>query len=232
MPPTGRPVLENLRRRIDWAHRFAIPMVTTSAGYPAQPEGRQAYDSYEAIRPLPAAAFEEWARVFEPLVELAERKNVDLAFENCPLMQNWAIAPDLWAMMFDRLGSRRLGLVYDPSHLIWLMIDPYAPVTEFADRIFAVHAKDAHVDRERLARTGILADFSWWQYRIPGRGDLDWTRFMERLLAIGFDGPITIEHEDADFADTPDAVKGGMLEGLAHLREAERRARARHGRSA
>lgn len=220
-------VLKKLSQRIEWAHHFGIPMVTTSAGIAGVTGTKQNYDRYEAIRPLPAASIEEWVRIFAPLVELAERKGINIAIENCPLMQNWAIAPDLWASMFDRLDSSRLGLVYDPSHLIWLMVDPYAPLAEFAGRIFAIHAKDTHIDTKRLARVGILSDFSWWSYRIPGRGDIDWTRFMGVLMHIEFSGPITIEHEDADFADTADDVKAGILQGLAHLREAESKARAK-----
>lgn len=223
-------VLEKLRQRIDWADRFGIPMVTTSAGFPGRSDNKQTYDRYEAIRPLPAAAIDEWVRVFTPLVELAEAKSVKLAFENCPLMQNWAIAPDLWASMFERIDSKQLGLVYDPSHLLWQMIDPYEPLEEFADRIFAIHAKDTQIDHERLARCGILSDFSWWSYRIPGRGQLDWSRFMGKLLDIGFDGPITIEHEDAGFSGSAKDVKAGILQGLAHLRHAEKQARSRRAK--
>lgn len=223
-------VLDRLRQRIEWADRFGIPMVTTSAGFPSRWDNKQTYDRYEAIRPLPAAAIDEWGRVFTPLVELAEAKGVKLAFENCPLMQNWAIAPDLWTSMFERIDSTQLGLVYDPSHLLWQMIDPYAPIEEFADRIFAIHAKDTQVDHERLARVGILSDFSWWSYRIPGRGQIDWSRFMGKLLDISFDGPITIEHEDAEYSGSAKDVKTGILQGLAHLRHAEEQARGRRAK--
>ncbi len=117
------------------------------------------------------------------LVEQAEKNNVRLCFENCPLMGNIAISPVMWKKLFERLPSDHLGLAYDPSHLVWEMIDPYTPLLEFKDKIFHVHAKDTAIDRVKLARTGILTDFSWWSYRIPGRGELDWRQLLGQLTA-------------------------------------------------
>jgi sugar phosphate isomerase/epimerase len=226
-PEVSAQHIAGIRERIEWAGRYGIPMVTTSAGYRREPPGSETYDRYQAIRALPADSIDGWVDIFGPLVDLAERNGVRLAIENCPLMQNWAISPELWSSLFERLGSPLLGLVYDPSHLVWQFIDCYAPLAEFAPRIFAVHAKDTRLDQERLQRTGILTDFSWWSYAIPGRGEIDWLRFMEALIRIGFTGPVTIEHEDPDFAENLADVKAGIVLGLRNLRSAERQVRSR-----
>ncbi len=41
------------------------------------------------------------------------------------MMGNIATSPDMWQALFEQLDSDRIGLCYDPSHLIWQGIDPY-----------------------------------------------------------------------------------------------------------
>lgn len=218
--------VNGIRERIEWASRYGIPMVTTSGGYRSDAPGKETYDRYQAIRALPSDSVDGWVDVFGPLVDLAEKRGVRLAFENCPLMQNWAISPVMWRQMFARLDSPLVGLVYDPSHLIWQFIEPYGPIHEFSSRIFAIHAKDTVVDRARLRETGILTDFSWWRYVIPGGGEIDWPRFLRALIEVDFSGPITIEHEDAAFTGSVDDVKDGIIKGLRHLISSERQVRS------
>ena len=215
--------LAALRERIEFAGALGIDKVVTSTGidksvveglYDRDPALR---DRGNLIRRIPAQSLDRVVDLFGPLVELAEKNNVRLCFENCPLMGNIAISPVLWKKIFERLPSDHLGLAYDPSHLVWEMIDPYTPLLEFKDKIFHVHAKDTAIDRVKLARTGILTDFSWWSYRIPGRGELDWRQLLGQLIADGYDGTISLEHEDAAYEGSVEAVENGLLDGKAWL---------------
>lgn len=215
--------LAALRERIEFAGALGIDKVVTSTGidksvveglYDRDPSLR---DRGNLIRRIPAQSLDRVVDLFGPLVELAEKNNVRLCFENCPLMGNIAISPVLWKKLFERLPSDHLGLAYDPSHLVWEMIDPYTPLLEFKDKIFHVHAKDTAIDRVKLARTGILTDFSWWSYRIPGRGELDWRLLLGQLIAEGYDGTISLEHEDAAYEGSVEAVENGLLDGKAWL---------------
>lgn len=215
--------LAALRERIEFAGAPGIDKVVTSTGidksvveglYDRDPALR---DRGNLIRRIPAQSLDRVVDLFGPLVELAEKNNVRLCFENCPLMGNIAISPVLWKKIFERLPSNHLGLAYDPSHLVWEMIDPYTPLLEFKDKIFHVHAKDTAIDRVKLARTGILTDFSWWSYRIPGRGELDWRQLLGQLIADGYDGTISLEHEDAAYEGSVEAVENGLLDGKAWL---------------
>lgn len=215
--------LAALRERIEFAGALGIDKVVTSTGidksvveglYDRDPALR---DRGNLIRRIPAQSLDRVVDLFGPLVELAEKNNVRLCFENCPLMGNIAISPVLWKKIFERLPSDHLGLAYDPSHLVWEMIDPYTPLLEFKDKIFHVHAKDTTIDRVKLARTGILTDFSWWSYRIPGRGELDWRQLLGQLIAEGYDGTISLEHEDAAYEGSVEAVENGLLDGKAWL---------------
>ena len=215
--------LAALRERIVFAGALGIDKVVTSTGidksvveglYDRDPALR---DRGNLIRRIPAQSLDRVVDLFGPLVELAEKNNVRLCFENCPLMGNIAISPVMWKKLFERLPSDHLGLAYDPSHLVWEMIDPYTPLLEFKDKIFHVHAKDTAIDRVKLARTGILTDFSWWSYRIPGRGELDWRKLLGQLIAEGYDGTLSLEHEDAAYEGSVEAVENGLLDGKAWL---------------
>lgn len=215
--------LAALKERIVFAGALGIDKVVTSTGidksvveglYDRDPALR---DRGNLIRRIPAQSLDRVVDLFGPLVELAEKNNVRLCFENCPLMGNIAISPVMWKKLFERLPSDHLGLAYDPSHLVWEMIDPYTPLLEFKDKIFHVHAKDTAIDRVKLARTGILTDFSWWSYRIPGRGELDWRQLLGQLTAEGYDGTISLEHEDAAYEGSVEAVENGLLDGKAWL---------------
>lgn len=217
--------LAELKKRIEFAGALGIDKVVTSTGidktieegiYDRDPNVK---DRGNMIRRIPVRSLDRVVDLFGPLLELAEKNNVRLCFENCPLMGNIAISPVMWRRIFERLDSDKLGIAYDPSHLVWEMVDPYAPIDEFKDRIFHVHAKDAAIDREQLAQTGILTDFSWWSYRIPGRGELDWNKLLGMLKANGYDGTISLEHEDAAYEGTLEAVETGLLDGKAYLEQ-------------
>ena len=217
--------LAELKKRIEFAGALGIDKVVTSTGidkrieegiYDRDPNVK---DRGNMIRRIPVRSLDQVVDLYGPLLELAEKNNVRLCLENCPLMGNIAISPVMWRRIFQRLDSDKLGLAYDPSHLVWEMIDPYAPLDEFKDKIFHVHAKDAAIDRARLAETGILTDFSWWSYRIPGRGELDWKKLLSKLKANGYTGTISLEHEDAAYEGTLPAVEQGLLDGKAHLEQ-------------
>jgi sugar phosphate isomerase/epimerase len=90
------------------------------------------------------------------------------------------------------------GLNFDPSHLDWQGIDVTAALREFRERIFHVHAKDVAVEPAVLARVGYLGD-GWWRYVLPGYGRIRWGEFITQLRQQGYDGVLSIEHEDDAF---------------------------------
>lgn len=209
---------KELKKRINFAGELGIEKVITSTGIDKSIE-EGVYDRADAIRKIPERSLEGFFNVFDPIIDLAEKKNVKIAFENCPLMGNIAISPVMWRKIFQTLDSSNLGLAYDPSHLIWQFIDPYEPIAEFKERIFHVHAKDTQIDRGLLKESGFLTDFKWFHYRIPGRGELDWNRFIGELKNIGYDKTISIEHEDADYEDGLESVQNGLVLGQKHLQQ-------------
>jgi len=165
---------------------------------------------------------QNWARaqdIFAPVVKHAEDAGVTLCFENCPMIfsydewpggHNIAYSPRIWRRVFETWGTD-VGMNYDPSHLVWQMIDQDRFIREFGPRMVHVHAKDLMIDRDGLYEHGVMSLGMGWQVpRMPGLGDVDWAAFFAGLYRAGYDGPVIIEHEDRDFEGTDEKVKRGF----------------------
>ena len=161
--------------------------------------------------------------VFAPLVDHAGEAGVKLIIENC-VMEGWhpdgypgnlAYSPELWEWMF----SIGLYLNYDPSHLLWMGIDPIEAVRPYVDRIPHAQAKDIDLDpraRNRYGWPGRAVerddpwDVGWWRYRVPGLGEVDWPSLIDALYEGGFDGVLSVEHEDPVWGGTEEKVEVGL----------------------
>jgi sugar phosphate isomerase/epimerase len=144
--------------------------------------------------------------------------------ENCPMVGwqfenlagNIAHTPDMWSKIFDVLSDFSIGLNYDPSHLLWLGIDYVGMVAEFADRIWHTHAKDTEIIEAACERNGIYGK-GWWRHRMPGMGEIDWGCFISALGEHGYDGVLSIEHEDPVWHGTTEKSKQGLVLARRHL---------------
>ena len=47
----------------------------------------------------------------------------------------------------------------------------------------------------------------WWRYRIPGLGEVDFRRYVDALYEGGFEGVLSVEHEDPVWGGTPEMVE-------------------------
>lgn len=179
--------------------------------------------------------FDEMEKVFKPILEYAKEKGVRIIIENCSMPgwheSGWAgtisYSPELWDEMFRRLPYDNFGLNYDPSHLIWLGIDYIECLRVYKDKIFQVHAKDTEVFPEKMKYFSILGkqlgrkdnwDLGFWRHRMPGKGDVDWDKFISTLKEIGYDDELVIEHEDLEYQDTLAKVKEGLELGYNFLK--------------
>ncbi len=200
-------VNEHTRKVIAAAAKLDVATMTTFVGA-------------DKDRSLPEN-LEEFERVWPPIVEYAESLGVRVAIENCPMIfsydewpggVNLAYSPAAWRRMFEIAPSASFGLNLDPSHLVWQMIDYERAIYEFGDRILHVHAKDLEVRRDGLYEHGVMSLGIGWQVpRLPGLGEVRWDRFMAALYAVGYDGPVIIEHEDRRFEGTQELVERGFF---------------------
>jgi sugar phosphate isomerase/epimerase len=168
---------------------------------------------------------DNWPRflkTWRPLVAFAEDHGVKVGIENCPMLftqdewpggKNLATSPVIWRRMFSDIPSRNFGLNYDPSHFALQQMDPVSPLREFRSKLFHLHAKDVKIDGDQLNEVGVFAyPLQWHQPRIPGRGEIDWSRFMRALRAVGYHGPVCIEVEDETFGKTLAGRKRALRE--------------------
>jgi sugar phosphate isomerase/epimerase len=169
----------------------------------------------------PEPAFAEVLELWPPLVKFAADRSVRIAIENCPMIfsadewpggRNLAYSPAWWRRLFEAMPDGTLGLNLDPSHLVWQFIDIPRVVREFGSRIYHVHAKDLEIDREGLFENGVMSLGMGWQVpRLPGLGEVQWNRFIAALIRAGYDGVVSVEHEDRAFEGDLDLVKRGFL---------------------
>lgn len=199
-------VVDHLKQVITIAGFMGVPVVNTFCGGDAS---RNVDDNW-------SAALEIWPDV----IAHARDNGVKLAFENCPMIfsydewpggHNIAYSPQIWRRIIETWGGD-VGMNFDPSHLIWQMIDQSRFIREFGDHIVHAHAKDLMIDHDGLYDRGIMSVGMGWQVpRLPGLGDVDWSDFFAGLYRAGYDGPIVIEHEDRNFEGTDELVKKGFL---------------------
>jgi sugar phosphate isomerase/epimerase len=168
----------------------------------------------------------EFARRVGPLAEQAEASGVRLAIENDPMCGllvedmpgNAAFCPELWEKLFTHLRSDAVGLALDPSHLVWLGVDPIAAATDYAEKIFHFQAKDAEVfDARRQDCSVLRPSGGWWRYRLPGLGEIDWRRMLDRLQEVGYGGAVVVEHADPVWQGSAERVKAGLVLARRHL---------------
>lgn len=163
--------------------------------------------------------------VFTPLAAYAEARNVKLAFENWPRNGTMlSTTPELWDAMFNAVPSPAIGLCYDPSHFYWQGIEYIQPIYDFRDRIYHAHAKDTEILDKARNRYGIYgrqlaatAVPDWWRYRLPGYGAVDWHRYLDALVEVGYDAVLSVEHEDPLWSDTPELALRGLRLAQAQL---------------
>ena len=173
--------------------------------------------------------FKKFLELWPPVVRYAEERNIKLGIENCPMFmtkedwpsgKNLAHAPALWRKIFGAIPSANFGLNYDPSHLVWQMIDYVKPVHEFRDRIFHVHLKDARVTWEKINETGVLTTpENLHEPKLPGLGDINWGKFISALYESGYKGAACIEVEDRSFEESLDTRKKSLLLSRNYLRQ-------------
>ncbi|MBQ7016624.1 MAG: sugar phosphate isomerase/epimerase [Firmicutes bacterium] len=130
--------------------------------------------------------------------------------------------PETCLRLREAVGPE-LGANFDPSHLIWQGMDPVAAIKELKGAIYHFHAKDTRIDKYNTAKNGVLdtkhygqiADRSW-VFRTVGYGNDTqyWKEMVTALKTNGYDGVLSIEHEDSMMS-----IQEGLEKAVAVLKE-------------
>ena len=197
-PGQSDDIIAHFKKTIDASVALGVDVVCGLAGHPV--EGKSKAETITEIVPI----------VYKPVCQYAADKGVKIALENwfATCIQHLG----LFDLLFETISDENFGLNFDPSHLIWQGIDYLEAVDVYADRIFHTHAKDPEMKQHVLRKIGCLE--GWWRYVIPGYGDIDWGVYVERLRGIGYDGVLSIEHEDGS-----QDREEGFVRGLRYLNQ-------------
>ncbi|WP_209427759.1 sugar phosphate isomerase/epimerase [Pararhodobacter sp. SW119] len=148
---------------------------------------------------LVETAFDELARRWRPILDLADEHGVDLCYEIHP-------GEDLhdgvtFEMFLDRVnGHARCNMLYDPSHYLLQALDYLDNIDIYADRIRMFHVKDAELNP--TGRQGVYGGYQSWvnragRFRSIGDGQVDFGAVFSKLAANDFDGWAVVEWECA-----------------------------------
>ena len=118
-----------------------------------------------------------------------------------------------------------IGANVDPSHLLWQRMDPVEVIKVLGkeNAIHHFHAKDTKIDSANTSVNGVLDVGSYadllgrsWVFRTVGYGNGKemWNNIISTLKAVGYEGVISIEHEDALMSP-----KEGLEKAIAFLKD-------------
>ena len=198
---------EGVRRRAadelkDTARAAAALGVSTVVGF----TGSKIWKTVAMFPPVPQsmvdAGYRDFADRWNPILDVFDEVGVRFAHEVHPS----EIAYDYWTTVatLEAIGHRpAFGLNWDPSHFVWQDLDPVGFLWDFRDRIYHVDCKDAkrRVGNGRNGRMG--SHLPWadprrgWDFVSTGHGDVAWEDCFRMLNTIGYDGPLSVEWEDA-----------------------------------
>jgi sugar phosphate isomerase/epimerase len=180
------------------AARFGVNVVT---GFTGSPIWHMLYSFPPNDWAEIERGYEQFAERFNPIIDVFEAEGVRFALEVHPteIAYDFPTTRKTLEAIDNRPG---FGINFDPSHLEHQFLDSSAFITEFGDRIFHAHVKDA---KRRLdGRSSILGghlDFGQpgrgWDFVSPGHGDVDFEAMIRALNRVGYDGPLSIEWEDS-----------------------------------
>jgi len=209
------------------AARLGVETVITFSGCPGS-DARATQPSW-ITAPWPPEFLEclEWqwqtqvVPYWKETARLLRSSGVRAAIEMHP---NFVVYNPETMMRLRRVAPKQIGCNFDPSHLFWQQIDPVAAVRELGDAIFHVHAKDCRIDPLNTRLNGVLDAKRYtrerersWLFRTVGYGHdaAVWRDLVSELRLAGYDGAISIEHEDSLMSPTEGLEKAvAFLKGL------------------
>lgn len=220
---------QDIKDAVDLASLLGVGRIVTFSGCPG--------DSDNALYPnWPVSPFPEdfqkilawqWEEKLIPCwTEMgiyAAEKGVKIAME---MHGGYSVhSPATAIRMRKDTGCKALGANLDPSHMWWQGIEPAMAARYLAKEecLYYFHAKDAAIDPNNVSYYGLtdMQSFSipfnrGWQFRTVGFGhDLKtWADIFSTLRAVGYDGIVSIEHEDSYMS-----VEEGLDKAVANLKQ-------------
>jgi len=214
------------RQTILHAEKLGVKRIITFSGCPGDNENAK-YPNWVTC-PWPTDFSEilkwQWENCVIPYwkeeVEFARKHNVN---EICLEMHPGFVVynPETLLKLRNAVGEV-IGANFDPSHLFWQGIDPVCAVRKLSGAIYHVHAKDTKIDNLNTSVNGVLDTKTYldeinrsWIFRTVGYGHGEdfWRNFVSNLRLVGYDGVLSIEHEDSLMS-----IEEGLKKAISFLK--------------
>ncbi|WP_232685627.1 sugar phosphate isomerase/epimerase family protein [Halobacterium zhouii] len=199
-----------LRDAVRLADQLDVDTVTCFSGLPAGGPEDEVPNWITAPWPTEHAEAEayQWevaTEYWSDLAEHADDHGVDLAIEMHP---NMLVYEPHGLLRLREATNDRVGANFDPSHLYWqgISVTDVIRLLGDEDAIHHVHAKDTRVYEEQARTKGVLDTTAYdveeersWLFRSVGygHGEEHWKDVVSTLRMVGYDGALSIEHEDS-----------------------------------
>lgn len=218
---------EDFKNSVLVAEKLGVDTVITFSGCPGDCPTSQ-YPNW-VVCPWPddflAILEYQWNEVLIPYWKQAAAFAKDHGIKNIALEMHPGFCvynPETLLKLRDAVGDI-IGANFDPSHLFWQGINPTEAIRELGAAVQHFHAKDTKIDDANTQINGVLDTKHYgdilnrsWVFRTVGYGHdrAVWTEMISMLRTIGYDGAISIEHEDALMSQ-----KEGLEKAIAFLKD-------------
>jgi sugar phosphate isomerase/epimerase len=220
---------KDIRDAVDLASLLGVERIVTFSGCPGDCDA-SLYPNWP-VSPFPedlqTVLAWQWEKKLVPfwkeMGRYAEDKGVKIAME---MHGGYSVhSPATAIRMRKETGCKALGANLDPSHMWWQGIEPAQAARHLGREgcLFYMHAKDAMIDPSNASYFGLTDMQSFgnvfgraWQFRTVGFGHglKEWADIFSALRSVGYDGVVSIEHEDAYMS-----VEEGLDKAVANLRQ-------------
>ncbi len=201
---------ESLRKTIRASAHFGTKNISVLSGGLAWP---YLYPWPQRSEGLIEEAFDELARRWLPLLDLAHEHSITFGFELHPGSDLYDGATFL--KFLEKTGNHPSACItYDPSHMLLQQLDYLEFINIFHDRIKAFHVKDAEFNPSGLV--GVYGGYQPWiqragRFRSLGDGQVDFKRIFSMLTALGYKGWAILEWECCIKSPRQGAAEGAVF---------------------
>jgi sugar phosphate isomerase/epimerase len=199
-----------LREAIELAAQLNVDTITCFSGLPAGGPNDEVPNWITAPWPTEHADAHEYqwdvaTNYWSELAPVADDYGVDIAIEMHP---NMLVYEPHGLLKLREATNERIGANFDPSHLYWQGISVTDAIRLLGDEdaIHHFHAKDTKIYEPQAREKGVLDTTDYtdepnrsWLFRSIGYGhdESHWKDVVSTLRMVGYEGALSIEHEDS-----------------------------------
>jgi DNA-(apurinic or apyrimidinic site) lyase len=199
-----------IEETLELAAELGVDCVNTFSGLPAGgPEDETPNWITAPWPPEHSEALEyQWdvaADIWSDLADHAAEQDVEIGIEMHP---NMLVYEPTSMLRLREATNEYVGANFDPSHLYWQGIDITEAIRFLGeeDAIHHFHAKDTGLYEENAKTKGYLDTTPYteepersWLFRSIGygHGEQHWKDVVSTLRMVGYEGALSIEHEDS-----------------------------------